>query len=185
MTTDAGAREAGLRDACEDLRMLLAAAEAREAQLRQALTEVSNAYGCFAGCTGALPGAPLDDSGHSSACEQARAALASPPVPPEDTQENRYAFYRAAWKDAETRADQHLDLALRNLRRAQAAEARAETQENAASDERACWRALSAAASAVAESHDAEAEYRARVEFTEIWHQLLNAAPVAGEGDES
>lgn len=90
----------------------LYAAEARETQLRQALDDASVV---FAGTKWA----------------EAYRALASPPGPPEDTNENRYAFYRAAWKDAETRADQHLDLALRNLSRAQAAEARADTQENA------------------------------------------------------
>ena len=46
-----------------------------DATLRAALVGVSNAYGCFAGCTGALPGAPEDGSGHTVACREARAAL--------------------------------------------------------------------------------------------------------------
>jgi len=43
--------------------------------LRDALKGVSNAYGCFAGCTGALPDAPTDGSGHTPACRTARDAL--------------------------------------------------------------------------------------------------------------
>lgn len=45
-------------------------------QLARSLRGVANAYGCFAGCTGALPGAPDDGSGHTPACRAARAALA-------------------------------------------------------------------------------------------------------------
>jgi hypothetical protein len=48
-------------------------------QLREALRGVSNVYGCFAGCTGALRDAPADGSGHTPACRAARKALASPP----------------------------------------------------------------------------------------------------------
>lgn len=47
--------------------------------LRDALRLVSNAYGCFAGCTGNLPGAPQDGSGHTEVCRAAR-ALAFPEV---------------------------------------------------------------------------------------------------------
>ena len=45
-------------------------------KLLEALKAVSNAYGCFAGCTGALPGAPADGSGHHIGCSIARSALA-------------------------------------------------------------------------------------------------------------
>jgi hypothetical protein len=48
----------------------------RVAELTEALRGVSNAYGCFAGCTGALLGAPADGSGHTPTCRAARAALA-------------------------------------------------------------------------------------------------------------
>lgn len=46
-----------------------------EEMWRDALRGVSNAYGCFAGCTGALPGAPADESGHTPACTAARRLL--------------------------------------------------------------------------------------------------------------
>lgn len=69
-------------------RRLRAAAEVRVKELEAlvsalagALKEVGNAYGCYAGCTGSLPGAPAN--GHTPACRNARAALpaALPPVP--------------------------------------------------------------------------------------------------------
>jgi hypothetical protein len=41
--------------------------------LEEALREVSNAYGCFAGGTGGLPGAPANT--HTPACWAAREAL--------------------------------------------------------------------------------------------------------------
>lgn len=43
--------------------------------LRDALRLVSNAYGCFAGCTGNLPGAPSDGSGHTEICRACREVL--------------------------------------------------------------------------------------------------------------
>lgn len=51
------------------------AAHGRAERLWKALREVGDAYGCFAGCTGALPGAPDDGSGHTPACAAAGAAL--------------------------------------------------------------------------------------------------------------
>jgi hypothetical protein len=52
-----------------------AALESQVDGLVEALREVGNAYGCYAGCTGALPGAPADGSGHTPGCRKARAAL--------------------------------------------------------------------------------------------------------------
>jgi hypothetical protein len=55
----------------EDVPFLLAALAAAEAALRG----VANAYGCYAGCTAALPGG--EGRTHRPACRAARAALAS------------------------------------------------------------------------------------------------------------
>jgi hypothetical protein len=51
----------------------------RERRLTEGLRGVANAYGCFAGCTGGLPGAPADGSGHTPACAAARALLSANP----------------------------------------------------------------------------------------------------------
>jgi hypothetical protein len=59
-------RETVLADEVVRLTALVERAEA-------ALRGVSNAYGCFAGCTGGMPDAP--PGSHTPACREARAAL--------------------------------------------------------------------------------------------------------------
>jgi hypothetical protein len=78
---EALAREIELRVEDEPAAVRRQAERAEQAEVRlreyeEALRGVSNAYGCFAGCTGALAGAPGDGSGHTPACRAARAALA-------------------------------------------------------------------------------------------------------------
>src|SRR5438445_10081254 len=68
-----GERDRGAEWARRD-RERAEAAEAEVERLREALRDVSNAYGCFVGCTAGLPGA-FDDPAHTPACSAARAAL--------------------------------------------------------------------------------------------------------------
>lgn len=63
-------------DRVDDVLAEVDALAAQLAETREALRGVANAYGCFAGCTGALPGAPTDGSGHTPACAAARALAA-------------------------------------------------------------------------------------------------------------
>jgi len=61
-----------------DLALIVAAVNEYETLLdiAEAVRPVGNAYGCFAGCTGALPGAPAEGSGHTSSCASLRDSLA-------------------------------------------------------------------------------------------------------------